>query len=148
MSSTTQRSKKTNAPLAVQKKVQEVIAVQCLNWVYTLPSMKLDDLQKKMASAYHGDEKAGVVSFTEQCLSGTGVFGGLWDEEEDSSGIKVLSLKLALTRRQSSRFISGTAITVDTIQHTNQKNKVVTEGRSIYNLGCNVLRSCKKMLAF
>ena len=39
-------------------------------------------------------------------------------------------------------------MTVDTIQHTNQKNKVVIEGRSIYNLGCNALRSCKKMLAF
>jgi hypothetical protein len=123
MSSTVQKSKKTAAPLAVQKKFQQLIAVQCLNWVYTLPSMKLDDSQKKMASAFHGDEKAGVVSFTEQCLSGTGVFGGLWDEEEDSSGIKVLSLKLALTQRQSSRFISGTSVTVDTIQHTNKKTR-------------------------
>jgi hypothetical protein len=133
------KSKKSAAPPAVQKKVQEVIAVHCLNWVYTLPSMKLDDLQKKMASAFHGDEKAGVISFTEQCLSGSGVFGGLWDEEEDSLGNKVLILKLTLTRRPSCQFISGTAVTVDTIQHTNQKNKVVIESRSIYNLGCNTL---------
>ncbi len=85
--------------------------------------MKLDDLQKKMASAFHGDEKAGVISFTEQCLSGSGVFGGLWDEEEDSSGNKVLILKLTLTQRPSCQFISGTAVTVDTIQHTNQKTR-------------------------
>jgi hypothetical protein len=90
MSSTMRiKSKKTAAPLAVQKKVQEVIAMHCLNWVYTLPSMKLDDFQKKMSSEFHGDEKAGVVSFTEQCVSGTGFFGGLWDEEEDSLGGKI-----------------------------------------------------------
>ena len=62
------KAKKNAAPAAIQKKVQEVAAVNCLNWVYTLPYMKLDDLNKKMSSAYHGDEKAGIISFSEQCL--------------------------------------------------------------------------------
>ncbi len=144
---TSSKAKKNGAPATIQKKVQEVVAVHCLIWVYTLPSMKLDDLHKKMSSAYHGDEKAGIISFSEQCLSGTGVFSSLWDLEEDGSGVSTLSMKVSLSRRQNARYISGMSVTFDTIQQTNQKNKIVIEGRSIYNLGCNTLRSCKKMIA-
>jgi hypothetical protein len=64
--STSSKAKKNGAPAKIQKKVQEIITVHCLNWVYMLPSMKLDDLHKTLSSAYHGDEKAGIISFSEQ----------------------------------------------------------------------------------
>ncbi len=95
--STSSKAKKNGDPAAIQNKVQETVAVHYLSWVYMLPSMKVDDLHKKMSSAYHGDEKASIILFSMQCLSGAVVFSSLWDLEEDGSGVSTLSMKVLLS---------------------------------------------------
>jgi hypothetical protein len=93
MAQSSARAKKALAPAAVQKRIQEVIAVHCLNWVYQLDAMKLAQFYSKVFASYHGSADADVVSFTTQCLSGEGVFSALWDIKEDASGVNTLVLK-------------------------------------------------------
>jgi len=121
---------------------QAILSFACLEMLHGQPAMKKDSMDKYNEIAFHGDpNNPDFVSFVAQMLQGLGRFRALFDEEKvvpPCFGAAIVGLHIEALG------VGGCFLFRATLNNITSK----ISGDTITGVGKEVLRACKKYLAY
>jgi hypothetical protein len=146
--------KKPLASSVLMKEMQRLIAISALEKVYSLKSMSMQNIQKKLQELYHGlDNDDNHTSFVELCLDGKMQFSYMWELEDitvnaainvDNDSGETLCLKRSFSRIENGRLTAKLSFTRQSLTWATRSGPTRITGRTLLHLANKALANLKK----